>query len=87
MTTRYLVRVAGPLSRVVTEAVTDRFGPLDVHREATSTVLAVPVPDQPGLRSLLTALFDFGHEVLSVSQEYSEQSPSPFRKDHHDQPQ
>ncbi len=67
MTTRYLVRVAGPLSRVVAQAVTDRFGPLDVQREASSTVLAVRVPDQPGLRSLLTALFDFGHEVLSVT--------------------
>ena len=69
MTTRYLVRVAGPLSHVVTQAVSDRFGPLDVCREAASTVLAVPVPDQPALRSLLTALFDFGHEVLSISRE------------------
>jgi hypothetical protein len=69
VTTRYLVRVAGPLSCVVTDVVTDRFGPLDVRREAASTVLAVPVADQPGLRSLLTALFDFGHEVLSVTRE------------------
>jgi hypothetical protein len=84
VTTRYLVRVAGPLSRVVTDTVSDRFGPLDVHREAASTVLAVPIPDQPGLRSLLTALFDFGHEVLSVSREDREQTPSPFRKEHHD---
>ena len=79
MTTRYLVRVAGPLSHVVTQAVSDRFGPLDVCREAASTVLAVPVPDQPALRSLLTALFDFGHEVLSISRE-DPQTISPIQK-------
>jgi hypothetical protein len=69
VTIRYLVRVAGSLSNVVTEAVRDRFGSVDVRRYPTSTVLAVGVPDQPGLRSLLVTLFDVGHEVLSITQE------------------
>jgi hypothetical protein len=69
VTIRYLVRVAGSLSHVVTEAVRDRFGPVDVRRYPTSTVLAVGVPDQPGLRSLLVTLFDVGHEVLSITRE------------------
>jgi hypothetical protein len=69
VTIRYLVRVAGSLSNVVTEAVRDRFGSVDVRRYPTSTVLAVGVRDQPGLRSLLVTLFDVGHEVLSITQE------------------
>ena len=69
MTVRYLVRVAGPMSRIVTEAVADRFGSVEVHRYSSSTVLSVQVPDQPGLRSLLVTLFDVGHEVLSITQE------------------
>jgi len=69
VTARYLVRVAGPVSRIVTEAVVDRFGAVDVRRYPSSTVLAVHVPDQSGLRSLLVTLFDVGHEVLSITQE------------------
>ena len=69
MTARYLVRVAGPLSRVATEAVAGRFGPVDVRQYPSSTVLGVQVPDQPALRSLLATLFDVGHEVLSITQE------------------
>jgi hypothetical protein len=71
VTVRYLVRVAGPMSRIVTDAMADRFGAVDVRWYPSSTVLSVQVPDQSGLRSLLATLFDVGHEVLSVTQEDS----------------
>jgi len=70
VTARYLVRVAGPLSHIVSEAVADRFGAVDVRRYPSSTVLAVHLPDQSGLRSLLATLFDVGHEVLSITREH-----------------
>ncbi|HVD21607.1 MAG TPA: hypothetical protein VNC23_00805 [Lapillicoccus sp.] len=69
MTVRYLVRVAGPVSRVVTDTVTERFGPVEVRRDEFGSVLAVRVRDQPALRSLLAVLFDVGHDVVSVNRD------------------
>jgi hypothetical protein len=69
MTARYLVRVAGPVSRVVTDTVAERFGPVEVRSDQAGSVLAVRVRDQPALRSLLTVLFDVGHDVVSVNRE------------------
>jgi hypothetical protein len=61
------VTVRGPLARAVVETVGNRFGSVCTVDGTSDTVLTVDCVDQTGLRSLLTLLWDTGHEVLGLS--------------------
>ena len=66
VTTRYRLLVTGPVSRHVTETITQRFGEVSIRREPAGTVLELACADQPALRAVLTLLWDAGHDVRHV---------------------
>jgi hypothetical protein len=63
---RYQLRLTGPLPRTVTELIDERFGPAArICVEESRTVVDMD-GDQASLRALLTLLWDVGQEVASV---------------------
>ncbi|WP_395729690.1 hypothetical protein [Nakamurella sp.] len=75
MTARLRVTVAGPLSTAATSAVQARYdvviGP---RRAGDETVLDLEELDQSAIRGLLTLLWDFGHDVVAVTNETKERT-------------
>ncbi|MEV6492925.1 hypothetical protein AB0M20_30530 [Actinoplanes sp. NPDC051633] len=63
------ITVAGPLGVAATRAVRAQYGHvvLSTREPGRHTVLTLDSLDQPALRSLLTLLWDFGHDVIAVS--------------------
>ena len=68
MTDQYQLTVAGRLPDAVTETIVARFGDgIRIGSVGGRTMLNAQDLDQPALRAMLVLLWDFGHEVLSVS--------------------
>ena len=68
MTDDYQLTIAGRLPDSVTETIVARFGDdIRIGSVGGRATLNVEAIDQPALRALLITLWDFGHEVLSVS--------------------
>lgn len=68
MTGHYQLTIAGRLPDAVTQTIGARFGDgIRIRSTDGCTMLNVEDIDQPALRALLVLLWDFGHEVLSVS--------------------
>ncbi len=82
--TCYRLIVTGRLSQTVTQLIEARFG-ATASISSTGTDSAVDLAaDQPALRSLLTMLWDFGHDLVAL-----QPGPEPVvpplrhsRKDH-----
>jgi hypothetical protein len=68
MTGCYQLTVAGRLPNSVLTTIVARFGD-DVRIRPVDgcTTLTIGAMDQPALRALLILLWDFGHEVRSLS--------------------
>ena len=63
---RYRLSVKGPVSRAAAELVANRYGrSAELVADGEDTVVEL-AGDQAALRSLLTLLWDLGHEVLAV---------------------
>lgn len=71
------ITVAGPLGVAATRAVRARYERvvLSADRDNRRTVLDLDSLDQPALRGLLTLLWDFGHDVLAMSNQRRERQP------------
>ena len=68
MTDQYQLTVAGRLPDAVTETIVARYGDgIRIRSMGGRTTLHLPDLDQPSLRAMLVLLWDFGHEVLSLS--------------------
>lgn len=68
MTDQYQLTVAGRLPDAVTETIVARFGDgIRIRSTSGRTMLNLQDLDQPALRAMLVLLWDFGHEVLSLS--------------------
>ncbi len=74
VTAHWRITVAGPLSAAASGSIRGQYDhvvfsaqPGDGH-----TVLDLDNLDQPALRGLLTLLWDFGHDVVAVSNQTEE---------------
>lgn len=68
MTDQYRLTVAGRLPDAVTQTIVARFGDgVRIRSTGGRTMLNLHDLDQPSLRAMLVLLWDFGHEVLSLS--------------------
>lgn len=75
MTARVRVIVAGPLSAAATSAIQARYDVVgNTRRVDGETVLDLEELDQPAIRGLLTLLWDFGHDVVAVTNETRERT-------------
>jgi hypothetical protein len=59
--------LAGPLSAPARDAIDDRFTGTTITSHASTTVVELACVDQPGVRAVLTLLWDLGHDVLSLT--------------------
>jgi hypothetical protein len=75
-TGRCRVTVAGPLGAAATRALRSRYDRvmLTTERAGSWTALDLDGLDQPALRGLLTLLWDFGHDVVAVSNQPRERT-------------
>ena len=68
MTDHYQLTVAGRLPEAVTATIVARFGDrIRIRSMGGRTTLHLQDQDQPALRAMLVLLWDFGHDVLSLS--------------------
>jgi hypothetical protein len=75
VTAHVRVVVAGPLSAAATSAIQARYDVVGNTRRADGeTVLDLEGLDQPAIRGLLTLLWDFGHDVVAVTDETKERT-------------
>jgi hypothetical protein len=75
-TGRCRVTVEGPLGAAATLALRSRYDRviLTTRRAGRRTVLDLDGLDQPALRGLLMLLWDFGHDVVAVSNQPRERT-------------
>ena len=68
MTGCYQLTVAGRLPTSVRSTIVARFGEgVRIRSTGGRTTVTLGAIDQPALRALLILLWDFGHEVLTLS--------------------
>ena len=66
--TCYRLVVAGRLSQTVTQLIDSRFGSAaSIGRSGPDSAVDLTA-DQPALRALLTLLWDFGHDLVAISE-------------------
>lgn len=61
------VTASGPLSAAAAQAIRARYDCVVLSTSDHRTVLDLDGLDQSALRGLLTLLWDFGHDVIAVS--------------------
>lgn len=77
VTARCRVTVSGPLGTAATRAIRAQYGRvvLSTRRVDGLTALDLDSLDQSAIRGLLTLLWDFGHDVVAVSNQPKERTP------------
>lgn len=70
MTTRYRLRLSGPLPQTTAELLRSRFHVAELVTGRASTTVTGTVVDQPALRALLGLVWDTGSTVVSLHTEH-----------------
>lgn len=67
MAATYYLIIRGSLPAAVGDVLRRRFGDVHICSAAARTVIECSIADQPGLRALLTQVWDVGGEVLLLA--------------------
>jgi hypothetical protein len=66
MTSRFEIQVTGRLPHALTQAISGRFGRVEIDGQANATVLNGRIADQAALRSLLGLIWDTGGSIHTL---------------------